>query len=94
LPWASRPLRSLAAPPRSRDSAAAGEQPHGVAGAADDQPISVVLDLVHPARPGWRLGGTRGNFTAGRSGHGRAGRIRFVDLGRDVLRRPDGGVQR
>jgi hypothetical protein len=37
--------------------AAAGEQAHGRAVAAHDQPIAVVLDLVHPTRSGGRLGG-------------------------------------
>jgi hypothetical protein len=32
--------------------AAAGEEPHSLAIPADDQPITVVLDLVHPAGPG------------------------------------------
>ena len=37
--------------------AAAGEQAHWLALAADDQPVAVVLDLVHPIGPGRRLGG-------------------------------------
>jgi hypothetical protein len=37
--------------------AAAGEQAHGSAVATHDQPIAVVLDLVHPVGPGRRLGG-------------------------------------
>jgi hypothetical protein len=35
--------------------AAAREQVHGRAVPAHDQPIAVVLDLVHPAGPGGRL---------------------------------------
>jgi hypothetical protein len=37
--------------------AAAREQTHGSAVATHDQPIAVVLDLVHPVGPGRRLGG-------------------------------------
>src|SRR5262249_44844846 len=37
--------------------AASGEQPHRVTGAAHDQPVAVVLDLVDPLRSGRRLGG-------------------------------------
>jgi hypothetical protein len=32
--------------------AAAGEQAHGLAVAADDQSVAIMLDLVHPIRPG------------------------------------------
>jgi hypothetical protein len=41
--------------------AAAGEQPHGLAVPAHDQPVAVVLDLVHPVGTGGRLGGQRRN---------------------------------
>jgi hypothetical protein len=41
--------------------AAAGEQLHRLAVAADDQAVAVVLDLVHPAGAGRRLGGKGGN---------------------------------
>jgi hypothetical protein len=37
--------------------AAAGEQPHPLAVPANDQPVSVMLDLVHPVRARGRLGG-------------------------------------
>jgi hypothetical protein len=29
-----------------------GEQAHGLAVAADDQSVAIMLDLVHPIRPG------------------------------------------
>jgi hypothetical protein len=38
-----------------------GEQPHGLAVPAHDQPIAVVFDLVHPVGPGRRLGCNGGN---------------------------------
>jgi hypothetical protein len=38
--------------------AAAGEEPHRLAVPAHDQPVTVVLDLVHPIGAGWRLGST------------------------------------
>jgi DNA methylase len=41
--------------------AAAGEQANGLAVPTHDQPIAVVLDLVHPVGPGRRLGGQRGD---------------------------------
>jgi hypothetical protein len=41
--------------------AAAGEQLHHLAVAADDQAVAVVLDRVHPAGAGRRLGGKGGN---------------------------------
>jgi hypothetical protein len=44
--------------------AAACEKPHCVAIAAHDQPIAVVLDLMHPSGRGWRLGGQRRNAGA------------------------------
>jgi hypothetical protein len=37
-----------------------GKQAHHLADTADDQPVTVVLDLVDPAGPGRRLGGARG----------------------------------
>ena len=37
------------------------KQPHGVSVPAHDQPVTVVLDLVHPIRAGRRLGGEGGN---------------------------------
>jgi hypothetical protein len=37
--------------------AAAGEQAHYVAVAADDEAVTVVLDLMHPTRSSWRLRG-------------------------------------
>jgi hypothetical protein len=39
--------------------AAPGEQPHGVALAADLQPVPVMLDLVDPVGPGGRLDGAQ-----------------------------------
>src|SRR5262249_12739456 len=41
--------------------AAPGEKPHYLAIAAHLQSVTIVLDLVHPIRPGRRLGGTGGN---------------------------------
>jgi hypothetical protein len=40
---------------------ASGEQAHTLAVPADDQPIAVVLDLVHPAGPERWLGSEGGN---------------------------------
>jgi hypothetical protein len=34
-----------------------GEQPHRVALATDNQPVAIVLDLMHPVRTSRRLGG-------------------------------------
>jgi hypothetical protein len=51
--------------------ASPGDQPdaHGVA--SGHQPIAVVLDLIHPARPGWRslARGWQAGFDNGRKGH-------------------------
>src|SRR6516162_9954785 len=41
--------------------ASAGEQADGVAVISDNEAIAIVLDLVHPVGPGWRLGGTGGD---------------------------------
>jgi hypothetical protein len=41
--------------------AAAREKAHRLAIAANDQPVSVMLDLVHPVRAGRRLGSTGRN---------------------------------
>ena len=41
--------------------AAAGEQPHDATIAPHDQPVTVVLDLMHPARSNRRLGVEGGN---------------------------------
>jgi hypothetical protein len=60
--------------------AAAGEQVHGRTVPAHDQPISVVLNLVHPAGPGRRLGGNGRDAGGDKSvspdeGSGHAGEI-------------------
>jgi hypothetical protein len=53
--------------------AATGEQMHGGAVPAHDQPIAVVLDLVHPVGSGGRLDGKRGDAGGDKSvGAGRA----------------------
>jgi hypothetical protein len=39
----------------------AGNQPHAIAVALDAQPVTVILDLVEPARGGWNLGAASGD---------------------------------
>ena len=72
---------------------AASEQPHGIALAADLQPVAVMLDFVHPVGADWRLGGARrmqggtkavgvacANVTDGVACAMHDGRLRFVAL--------------
>ena len=51
--------------------AALGDEPdaHGIA--AGHQPVAIVLDLMHPARPGWRLltRGWQAGLANGGQGH-------------------------
>ena len=64
--------------------ASPGEQPHRLAVAADDQSIAVVLDLMHPAGGGGRLGGKGGD--AGVNEPVGTNRNHAVDTGSSVPR--------